>query len=215
MTPIMATAKICGISTTDTLEAAIRHRASHVGFMIFPPSPRYVTFEQLRALTTRVPSHVKRVGIFVDPDDALVEAAIAAGGLEVLQLNKTSPERVAAIRARTGREVWAVVAVKTRADLASAQGFAQAADVILYDAKTPDGAALPGGMGVRFDWGLLDGHRHPLPWALSGGLDAANVAEAIRRTGAPIVDVSSGVESAPGRKDAAKIGAFLSAVAAA
>ena len=106
------------------------------------------------------------------------------------------------------------MAVRTRTDLDGAWAFAGAADRILYDAKTPPGAALPGGMGMRFDWALLDGMRHPLPWALSGGLDAGNVAEAIRRTRASLVDVSSGVESAPGIKDAARIAAFLSAVAA-
>ncbi len=124
----------------------------------------------------------------------------------------TAPDTLgAAIRARFGRETWAAVAVKTRADLDAACDFAGAADRILYDAKTPDGAALPGGMGLRFDWSLLDGVRHPLLWALSGGLDPANVAEAIRRTGAPLVDVSSGVESAPGVKDVDKIAAFLKA----
>ncbi|UVO49300.1 phosphoribosylanthranilate isomerase [Sphingomonas sp. SUN019] len=208
----MTTAKICGLSTPETLDAALRHGASHVGFMIYPPSPRYVTFDRLRGLATQVPTHVERVGVFVDPDETLVEAAVAAGRLDVLQLHKTSPERAAAIRTRTGRKVWATVAVKTRADLTGAHGFTQAADLILYDAKTPDGG-LPGGMGVRFDWGLLDGHRHPLPWALSGGLDAANVGEAIRRTRAAIVDVSSGVEHEPGVKDVDKIGMFLRAVA--
>lgn len=210
----MTTAKICGISTPETLDAALRHHASHIGFMLFPPSPRYVPFDRLRGLASRVPTHVKRVGVFVDPDEELVETAVATGELDVIQLHNISAERVAAFRARTERESWAVVAVKTRADLADTSGFAQAADRILYDAKTPDGA-LPGGMGVRFDWGLLDGHRHPLPWALSGGLDAGNVGEAIRRTGADIVDVSSGVETTPGVKDVGKIAAFLKAVAAA
>ncbi len=151
--------------------------------------------------------------MFVDPDDALLDAAIAAGRLDILQLHKTTPDRVAAIRARTGREVWAAVAVKTRADLAPAASFAGAADRLLYDAKTPDSAALPGGMGLRFDWTLLQGHAHPLPWALSGGLTPDNVVEAIRVTGATAVDVSSGVESAPGVKDVDKIAAFLKAVA--
>ena len=206
------TAKICGLSTPDTLDAAIRGGASHVGFVFFPPSPRHLTFDQAERLAARVPAHVARVGVFVDPADELVERALASGQLDILQLHKTTPARAAAIRAKTDRPVWAAVAVRTRADLNAAAGFAGAADRILYDAKTPEGAALPGGMGLRFDWGLLDGFRHPLPWALSGGLDPANVAEAITRTRAPIVDVSSGVESEPGVKDATRIAAFLRAV---
>ena len=203
------TAKICGLSTPDTLDAAIRHGASHVGFVFFPPSPRNLGCDRAAALAARVPSHVRKVGVFVDPDDALLDAAIATG-LDIVQLHKTAPARAAAIHARV--PVWAAVAVKARADLAQAAAFAGAADKILYDARTPDDAALPGGMGLRFDWTLLHGHDHPLPWALSGGLDAGNVAEAVERTGARLVDVSSGVESAPGVKDAAKIAAFLAAV---
>jgi len=208
----MTSAKICGLSTPETLDAACRHGASHVGFVLFPPSPRHLSFDRLRELVARVPSHVATVGVFVDPDDALIDGAMAAGAFDVLQLHKATPARAAAVRARTGREIWAAVAVRTRGDLDAAAGYRGAADRILYDAKTPAGAALPGGMGVRFDWALLDAFRHPLPWALSGGLDAGNVAEAIRHTGAELVDVSSGVESAPGVKDAEKIAAFLRAV---
>ncbi|WNO54967.1 phosphoribosylanthranilate isomerase [Stakelama saccharophila] len=212
----MATdAKICGLSTPDTLDAAVRGGASHVGFVFFAPSPRHVSFDAVAALAARVPPHVRKVGVFVDPDDNLLDAAIAAAKLDALQLHRTAPERTAAIRGRTGREIWSAVAVKTRADLDAARRYAQAADRVLYDARTPDDAALPGGMGLRFDWTLLEGFRHPLPWALSGGLDAANVAEAIHRTGAPLVDVSSGVESAPGIKAVDKIAAFLQATAAA
>lgn len=206
------TAKICGLTTADTLDAAIRAGASHVGFNFFPPSPRHIDFDQARALAARMPDHVGRVGVFVDPDDALVDMAISAGRLSALQFHKTAPARIAQLARRTGRESWAVVAVKTRADLDHARDHAGAADRILYDAKTPDDAALPGGMGVRFDWKLLEEFRHPLPWALSGGLDAGNVAEAIGRTGASLVDVSSGVETAPGVKDVDKIVAFLKAV---
>ncbi|WP_137899388.1 phosphoribosylanthranilate isomerase [Sphingomonas sp. 2SG] len=203
--------KICGLSTPETLDAALRHGASHVGFVFFPPSPRHLDFARAAQLAARVPSHVRRVGVFVDPDDALVEEAVASGTIDAVQLHKTAAPRVAAIRARSGLESWAAVAVKTRADLDAARVYAGAADRILYDAKTPDDAKLPGGMGLRFDWALLDGFRHPLPWALSGGLDPANVGEAIARTGAKLVDVSSGVESAPGVKDMDKIGAFLKA----
>ncbi|WP_033921697.1 phosphoribosylanthranilate isomerase [Sphingomonas sp. 37zxx] len=209
----MTTAKICGLSTAETVTAALRGGASHVGFVFFPPSPRHLSFDQARMLAAPVPGHVGKVGVFVDPDDSLLGEAIDAGGLDVLQLHKTAPERIAAIRQRHGLEIWAAIAVRTRADLDAAGHHRELADRVLYDAKTPEGAALPGGMGLRFDWALLDGYRHPLPWALSGGLDAINVREAIARTGAPIVDVSSGVESAPGLKDVSRIAAFLAAVA--
>ena len=205
------TTKICGLSTPDTLDAALRQGAGHVGFVFFPPSPRHLDFALAERLAARVPDHVGRVGVFVDPDNETVERAVTSGRLTALQLHKVAPDRAAAIRSRTGLALWAAVAVKTRADLDGAHRFAGAADCILYDAKTPDDAKLPGGMGVRFDWSLLDGFRHPLPWALSGGLDPSNVADAVRRTGATLVDVSSGVESAPGVKDVDKIAAFLKA----
>ncbi len=204
-------AKICGLTTAATLDAAIGGGASHVGFVFFAPSPRNLTFDAAPALSARVPGHVSKVGIFVDPGDDLLEQAVAVAGLDALQLHKVLPARAAAIRGRFGLETWAAVAVKARGDLDAARTFAGAADRILYDAKTPPGAALPGGMGLRFDWSLLDGFAHPLPWALSGGLDPANVAEAIARTGAPLVDVSSGVETAPRVKDVDKIAAFLKA----
>lgn len=205
------TAKICGLSTPETLDAAIAGGASHVGLMFFAPSPRNLSLDLAAALASRVPAHVAKVGVFVDPDDALLDAAIGAGRLEAVQLHNTVPDRAAAIRARI--PVWAAVAVKTRADLDLALAYRDTADRILFDAKTPDGATRPGGMGIRFDWSLLDGFRHPLPWALSGGLTADNVVEAARRTGASLVDASSGLESAPGVKDVDKIAAFLKAVA--
>jgi phosphoribosylanthranilate isomerase len=206
------TAKICGLSTPETLDAAIRGGASHVGFVFFPPSPRSLSRERAAQLAAGVPRQVTRVGVFVDPDDMLLEASIGAGQLQALQLHNTSPVRAAAIKARTGLVIWAAVAVKTRPDLAAAATYAGAVDRILYDAKTPPGATLPGGMGVRFDWTLLQGFRHPLPWALSGGLDPFNLTEAVAVTGATMVDVSSGVESAPGIKDLTKIAAFLDTV---
>ncbi|MBB5709254.1 phosphoribosylanthranilate isomerase [Sphingomonas xinjiangensis] len=208
--PVLA--KICGLSTPETLDAAVARGAAQVGFVFFPPSPRNLTFDQARGLAERVPGHVDRVGVFVDPDDALLDTAVAAGRLEAIQLHKTAPQRAAAIRSRLRLPIWVAVAVKTAADLAGAAAFASAADRVLYDAKTPEGSALPGGMGLRFDWRLLQGHRHALPWSLSGGLDPGNVDAAIRTTGATSVDVSSGVESAPGVKDVDKIAAFLKAV---
>lgn len=207
-----AIAKICGLSTPETLDAAIAGGARHLGFVFFAPSPRNLDFGRASGLAARVPGLVGKTGVFVDPDDELLTAAIGAAGLTALQLHKVAPDRAAAIKARFELPVWAAVAVKARIDLQAALSFAGAADLILYDAKTPENAALPGGMGVRFDWGLLEGFRHPLPWALSGGLDATNVGEAIRQTGAAFVDVSSGVESAPGIKDVEKITAFLRSV---
>lgn len=207
------TAKICGLSTAATLDAAVAGGASHVGFVFFPPSPRHVTFDQAAALAARVPARVGKVGVFVDPEDPLLDQAIRAARLDAIQLHRTSPERAAAIGTRTRLPVWAAVAVKTRADLDIANAYRGAVQRLLYDAKVPDEARLPGGMGLRFDWTLLQGFTHPLPWALSGGLDPANVAEAVGITGARLVDVSSGVESAPGVKDEAKIAAFLKTIA--
>lgn len=206
------TAKICGLSTPEALDAAIAGGASHVGFVFFPPSPRAVSFEQAAALAARVPDHVRRVGVFVEPCNALIDQALASGRLDMIQLHKTPPGRSAALKAHSGLETWAAIAVKTRADLEAAASYAGAADRLLYDAKTPEGSTLPGGMGLRFDWRLLEGFAHPLPWALSGGLDAANVSEAVAVTGARLVDVSSGVESAPGIKDVDKIAEFLRTV---
>ena len=210
----MVTAKICGLSTPETLDAAIAGGASHVGFVFFPPSPRNLSFKRAAELAARTPDRVARVGVFVDPDDALLEQAVEVAGLAVIQLHKVGPARAAAVRVRFDREVWAGVPVKTRADLDAADMLVGAVDRVLYDAKPPPGAPLPGGTGVRFDWTLLDGFRHPLPWVLSGGLDAGNVAAAIARTGAALVDVSSGVETTPGIKDAALIAKFLKAVEA-
>lgn len=207
------TAKICGLSTPETLDAAIAGGASHVGFVFFPPSPRNVGIEQARALAARVPDHVTKVGVFVDPDDALIEAVTAATGIRTLQLHKTAFERVAELDGR-GHHVWPAISVKRASDLAEGARYAGIpVDRIVYDAKTPDDALLPGGMGLRFDWTMLTGYRHPSPWMLAGGLDPENVIPAIQMTGARLVDVSSGVESAPGVKDVAKIAAFLKAVA--
>lgn len=210
--PRIAT-KICGLSTPDTLGAAIRAGASHVGFVHFPKSPRHVGLEQIASLAATAPGHVERVAVLVDPDDTLLDEMVAIRAITALQLHgKEAPERVAAIRLRFRLPVWKAIPVKTRADIDAAQAYAGAADMLLFDAKTPDDAALPGGMGLRFDWTLLRGAAPATAWGLSGGLDAANVAEAIRITGAPLVDVSSGVESAPGVKDVDKIAAFCKAV---
>lgn len=206
-------AKICGLSTPETIDAAIKGGASHIGLNFFPPSPRHVSFELAHALAARIPPHVRRVGVFVDPCNALLDQAIEAGTLDIVQLHKTAAARTATIRDRTGRETWAAIGIRTAQDLNSAEKLGGAADFILYDAAQPDDAPLPGGMGTRFDWNLLQNFRHPLPWGLAGGVTVQNLAEAVRATGARLVDTSSGVESAPGIKDVDKIAAFLKAAA--
>ncbi|MDX3900494.1 MAG: phosphoribosylanthranilate isomerase [Sphingobium sp.] len=204
--------KICGLSTPETVGAAVRAGAGHVGFVHFAKSPRHVEAERMRALAAAIPTHIERVGVVVDPDDALLTDLTGTGALTALQLHgQEHPARVAAIGRRFGLPVWKAISVKTRADIDASASYAGAADLLLFDAKTPDGAALPGGMGLRFDWTLLRDVRPTLPWGLSGGLDPDNVAEAIRITGAPLIDVSSGVESAPGVKDVDKIAAFCKA----
>jgi len=208
--------KICGLSTPETLDAALGAGATHVGFVHFPKSPRHVDHDRMTQLAARVPSHVTKVAVLVEPDDATLDALAASGRLDALQLHgREPPERLAAIRARFPTlALWKAAPVKTRADVAAADAWSGVADRILFDAKTPDNADLPGGMGLRFDWKLLLGYRARGPWGLSGGLDPTNVAEAIRVTGAPLVDVSSGVESAPGIKDMDKIAAFCNAAQA-
>jgi phosphoribosylanthranilate isomerase len=207
-------AKICGLSTPETVDAAVRHGASHVGFVFFAKSPRNVDAAKAGSLGRPVPPRVKKVGVFVDPDDALLADAIERAGLDAIQLHGDEPPaRLAAIRARHKVEIWKAIPVRNRADLAAAHGYRGVADLVLFDAKTPKGAALPGGMGLRFDWELLDGFAHAGPWALSGGIDLGNVERAVGITGAKLVDASSGIESAPGVKDVDKIAAFLQRVA--
>jgi phosphoribosylanthranilate isomerase len=207
--------KICGVRTPGALEAAIAARAEHVGFNFYPPSPRCASLEEAAALGQQARGKAQRVGVFVDADDARIAEVVATGALDALQLHGAeSPARAAELRARHGLPVWKVLSVATRADAARAADYAGAADFILFDAKTPKGT-LPGGMGLVFDWTLLAGLRHALPWGLAGGLSPANVAEAVRLTGAPLVDAASGIESAPGVKDRELIAAFCAAARAA
>lgn len=202
--------KICGLTTPDTLEAAIAARAEYIGLMFVAKSPRHVALESAAQLSHRAEGRIKRVGVFLDASDAQIAAAVAAG-LDVLQLHGTeSPERAAQLGASFSLPVWKVLSVATRADLDRAAAYAGAADLVLLDAKTPKGA-LPGGLGLAFDWALLAGWKPPLPWGLAGGLSPANVGEAVRLTSAPLVDCSSGVESAPGVKDVDRIAAFCKA----
>lgn len=201
--------KICGVTTRDALDAAIHARATHVGFNFFPPSPRFLHLGQAPALAAQAEGHLVRVGVFVDAADDAIADAVAAARLDAIQLHgKEDPARAAQLRARFGKPVWKVMSVAGPEDIARADLYAGTADFILFDAKTPKGAALPGGLGLAFDWNLLRAYRGPLPWGLAGGLSPASVAEAVRGTGASLVDVSSGVESAPGVKNAELIRAF-------
>jgi phosphoribosylanthranilate isomerase len=208
----MTAIKICGLSEPVTLDAAVVAGADHVGFVFFAASPRHLDVDRAAALAARVPDRVGRVGVFVAADDALIEAAVRAARLTAVQLHGADPARVAAVKARFGVEVWAAIAVAARRDVEAAAAFRGAADRLLFDAKAPKGASLPGGNALRFDWRLLDGVTMTLDWGLAGGLDPGNVAEAVGATGAPLVDVSSGVEDSPGVKSADRIRAFVKAV---
>ena len=204
--------KICGIATPEALDAAIHSRADFAGFVFFPPSPRHVDAHAAAALAARGGGAIGRVGLFVNADDGLIAESVEAGRLDALQLHgEETPERAAELRSRFGLPVWKALPVAAHADIDRAAAYRDAADLILFDAKTPKDAALPGGMGLRFDWSLLAAYREKMAWGLAGGLTPANVAQAIAQTGAPLVDTSSGVESAPGVKDPAKIAAFCTA----
>ncbi|GMN14320.1 phosphoribosylanthranilate isomerase [Altererythrobacter sp. MTPC7] len=208
----MVAIKICGVSTPEALDAAIAGKADFVGLNFYPPSPRHVDTWAASALAMRAGSAIGRVGVFVDADDGLIADAVNAASLDAIQLHgQESAQRVAEVRERFGKPVWKVLPVAKADDVAKAEKFSFAADFLLFDAKTPKDAALPGGMGLRFDWSLLEAYRGPVKWGLAGGLTAANVGEAIARTGASLVDTSSGVESGPGLKDVDKIAAFCKA----
>ena len=205
--------KICGINSADALDAALAARADFIGLVFFGKSPRHVDTAPAAALAARAAGRAGVVGLFVDPEPDFLASVVAGVGLDAIQLHgRETPAEVAATAGRHGLPVWKALGVKQRADLAEADRFAGAAARVLFDAKPPAGADLPGGNGLRIDWTLLKGVRPALPWMLAGGLDPANVAEAIAITGAPGVDVSSGVESAPGVKDPARIAAFCAAV---
>lgn len=203
--------KICGLTDPAALDAAIKARADHAGFVFYPPSPRHLVLAEAAALSARAEGRIGRVGLFVDADDAIIAEALAAARLDALQLHgRETPERAAQIRARFGLPVWKALPVAAAGDVAAADRYAGAADLILFDAKTPKDT-LPGGMGLSFDWTLVAGWKGPVAWGLAGGLTPENVAEAARLTGTRLVDTSSGVESAPGVKDGARIAAFARA----
>jgi len=209
MTPIV---KICGLSTAATLEAALAAGADMAGFVFFPKSPRHVGYETARALGARARGRARIVALSVDADDDALGRIIEALSPDILQLHgRETPSRVREIRQRFGRPTMKAIGVAAPGDFAAAALYDGVADFLLIDAKPPRDAALPGGNGLAFDWRLARRLSPKRPWLLSGGLDSDNVAEAIASAGAFGVDVSSGVESAPGVKDEMKIRAFIAA----
>jgi phosphoribosylanthranilate isomerase len=203
--------KICGLNDPAAMSAAVEGGARYLGFVFYPPSPRAVSPELAADLATRAPRDRTLVGVFVDPDDALLDRVLARVPLHALQLHGAeTPERVRAIKARTGRIVIKALAVAEAEDLAAVPGQAEVADMILFDARPPKTPGrLPGGNGLAFDWRLLHNLRLERPWLLSGGLSPANLEAAITLCRPPAVDVSSGVERRPGQKDPDKIRQFL------
>ncbi len=208
--------KICGLRTGADVAAAASAGASYVGFVFYPKSPRNVSFEEAAALAVDVPMGVAKVALVVNADDAFLDDLTAAVPLDMLQLHGSeTPTRVAEVKARYGLPVMKAVGIADASDLAQIDAYAAVADQLLIDAKPPKNADLPGGNGLAFDWTLLAGRKYwTVPWMLAGGLTADNVAEAVRRTGATQVDVSSGVEGLVGVKDAGLISAFLAAAQA-
>lgn len=207
--------KFCGLTRPQDVSAAVAAGARYVGFVVFPKSPRHLTLDRARTLALEVPAGVAKVALSVDADDAALAALVDQVPVDILQLHgHESPARVAAVRARFGLPVMKAIGIADAGDLAQIDLYQGVADQLLIDAKPPRGADLPGGNGLAFDWRLLAGRRYwARPWMLAGGLTPGNVAEAVRLTGARQVDVSSGVEAAPGIKDAARMAAFSQALA--
>lgn len=205
--------KICGLSTVADVAAAAKSGVSYVGFVFFEKSPRHVGFEQARALAVETPTGVAKVALTVNADDAFLDALTAQVPLDMLQLHGSeTPERVSQVKARYGLPVMKALGVADASDLPAIDHYSAVADQLLIDAKPPKDADLPGGNGLAFDWQLLADRKYwTRPWMLAGGLTADNVADAVRLTRARQVDVSSGVESQPGLKDADLFDGFVSA----
>ncbi|MEP0153342.1 phosphoribosylanthranilate isomerase [Pseudophaeobacter sp.] len=205
--------KICGLNSPQDVAAAAAAGAAYVGFVFFPKSPRNISIEQATQLALEAPVGLCKVALTVNADDAMLDALTDAVPLDMLQLHGSeSPERVAEVKARYGLPVMKAIGVADASDLPQIDLYSQVADQLLIDAKPPKNADLPGGNGLAFDWRLLAGRKYwQRPWMLAGGLTPENVAEAVRMTGARQVDVSSGVEAAPGQKDAALIARFSAA----
>ena len=204
--------KICGLKTEAGMDAALSGGADYVGLVFFPPSPRNVSPATAQALAAKARGRAKIVALMVDPDDALIETVIASADPDILQLHgDETPERVDEVHRRWGKPIMKAILVEAAEDAQAALAYRGAADLILFDARAPRGSTRPGGNGAPFDWGALLGVKDQVPYMLSGGLTPDNVAEAIRSTGASIVDVSSGVEAQPGEKDPVLIDRFLRA----
>lgn len=206
--------KICGLKTHAALDAALDGGADYIGLVFYPKSPRHVEIATARELADRARGHALSVALFVDPDDTALGAAVTAVAPDMIQLHGSeTPERADEIVSRFGRPVIKAIKVETAADAARARAYVDVAKLILFDAKPPEGGVdvLPGGNGVPFDWRVLENVKGALPFMLSGGLSPDTVADAIRVTGAMAVDVSSGVETRPGEKDAELIRRFLRA----
>ena len=202
--------KICGLSTPEAVKAAAAGGARYIGFVFFPPSPRFVKPAVAAELGGYAPASVIRVGLTVDADDAALAEIVASSRVERLQLHgRETPERVAEVRRRFGLPVIKALPIAGADDVAAARAYEDAADMLLFDARPPAGADRPGGNALSFDWRLLADAKWRLPWMLAGGLTAANLAEAVHQSGAGTVDVSSGVEDQPGVKDVLKIQEFL------
>ena len=204
------TIKICGLKTPEALDVALESGADLVGFVFFAPSPRHLGLEAARALGARVAGRVGKVALTVDANDEMLLGIVDALKPDILQLHGSeTPERVAVVRARFGLPVMKALPIADRGDLSPIRLYANVADRLIFDARAPEAATRPGGLGTPFDWTLLQGVDPGIPFMLSGGLDPGNVTEALRITRAPGVDVSSGVERAPGEKDPGRIKAFI------
>lgn len=209
----MTRVKICGLTTPEALDAALDHGAAFVGAVVFPNSPRHIDPLHAATLFQRARGGAKIVAVTVDSDDTLLTAIALIMRPDLIQLHGSeTPERAAQVRRLTGVGIIKALPISTPADLDAAADWEAVADYLMFDARPPEGSALPGGMGATFDWSMMQGRTYARPWFLAGGLTPENAAQAAAISGAPLLDVSSGVESAPGVKDTARIAAFLQAV---
>ncbi len=207
--------KICGLSTGETAQAASDAGAAYLGFMFFEPSPRHLTFEAAKNLAQELPEGPARVGVFVNASDAMIDRAIDALNLDWLQLHgQETPEDLVRLKGRTGLKVMKAIGVSSASDIEAASPYFDIADAVLFDAKPPKGAVLPGGNAISFPWQIMQGAKLPEKWLLAGGLTPENAADAIKTSNAKILDVSSGVETSPGVKSKSLIEAFLRAAKA-